>query len=157
MQHSLFGWLKIGFLAYRDTLRFRGRLTRSEVLCFMIVAAVVQTSLDIATQAILTRDILRYPFGWRTQPIGQAIALVAWLPIWSQLIRRMHDYNRPAWQAIAFLLALHATAFAPFPATGPASYLTNIVAGLILVALGWVLTLYPPTTGPNRYGPDPRI
>jgi uncharacterized membrane protein YhaH (DUF805 family) len=149
--------LALALRAYRDMLRFRGRATRTELLCFYLIASILQFPLVWLVDSILPDHGL-YPYGWRTDPIAHAAAALAWLPIWALMVRRVHDYGWPAWTALLLLAALEAMSLVDlliYPEPGK-PWLFQL-GGVSLIVFAWVMTLRPPDFGSNHYGEDPRV
>jgi uncharacterized membrane protein YhaH (DUF805 family) len=133
---------------FRDIARYDGRSTRTETILF--------AGLTTALVTMGARQIwpMAYP-ATRDSLTGVLVSLMILLPPTLALLsRRMHDHDRPGWPAMLLFLALAACSLAQD--AGLTDGLAFLVAAPLMVALLWTV-LAAPTSGPNRYGPDPRL
>ena len=107
-------------------LRYDNRLNRKRYFfrCLVLGAAV----------SIITKLITIIAVSMNSSTIstlGTIISIVAMIPSFMLIIRRLHDLNRPAWWCIGVFIPL-----------------VNLVLGIYLL-------FFKGTDGPNDYGPDP--
>ncbi|NML06021.1 DUF805 domain-containing protein [Sphingomonas sp. G-3-2-10] len=158
-------WRYLVAKPFLDMFVFSGRSTRTEALGFTLVA-----SFFIHTPPELAGDY--------SNPLlvvaGLALGLVLHLPIYALVVRRAHDQGA---SALWVLLPIVQTALAAglvavaterggtgvnlliWKARTTWSMETTPILVAIFSALIIQLLLFfsPPTPGPNRYGPDPRL
>jgi uncharacterized membrane protein YhaH (DUF805 family) len=162
MKDRLFEGLRLGLRTYARIFDFRGRATRTEVVCFWVTVVLISGIGQIIGFILGIPGDLLHPFNAR---LPQAIGLLALehlplLPVFALTARRLHDMGLPGWPGpINALVAL---------VIGCWNMLSFRTAGIDPPSLGWealhvvsVLLFYlglfwAPMRGPNRYGPDPR-
>ncbi len=140
-----------------STFDFRGRSTRSELFIFMFVPQfLVGLPLLLFTMLIdLDFDTSRH--------LSDVTKLVLFIPMIGLFVRRLHDQDRSGWWALLWVVILALAAVTPggspsIPGIAKLDAPWWLSAALVggIVAL-WVFSLWPPTSGINRYGPDPRL
>jgi uncharacterized membrane protein YhaH (DUF805 family) len=156
--------------------QFSGRARRKEywmyVLFLVLVSAVLQTVESIlGLQSMVPNAGQTAQVGvGGTGPISGLFGLAVFIPSLAVTFRRLHDTNRSGWWAGAFFLLYAAIigivltyVFAagagrdPFQSVGPFAAIGII--GLAIFLLGIVLLVFmclDGTSGPNRFGPDPK-
>jgi uncharacterized membrane protein YhaH (DUF805 family) len=157
--------LGLAFKPFRDMLDFRGRSTRSEVLCFWLLGALAGLHSFLIT------------FHWDALQVPPAIE-TGWQLLWTApwfalLVRRLHDQGVGARWALAraaipalVLIALLVWQLPSGTLTKTAdgwTYHAGVGGGMAFVGLmlfGWIMAgcamLFSGESGPNRFGPDPR-
>ena len=140
----------------RRTADFSGRSRRTEVLYYMIACALVGVVLNVGL-------VMALPLAMAAMVSALVGSLFA-IPTFALFVRRVHDQDRSGWWGLllpmgiilriasavsrpkADIQALVAHAYSPFALLAAASGIAVLV-----------LCLLPGKSGPNRYGPDPRI
>jgi uncharacterized membrane protein YhaH (DUF805 family) len=144
-----------------DTIRrsfsFAGRSDLGELITYLFATLLVSVPVSFISGLTLERDIHVL--------IGNALTVLLAVPVPALLVRRFHDSGRSGawvWLAIfGFAIWLLRTAISSIWGLGVRlgfDAWTSLIDWLVIVAnLGSVLlALLPGTTGPNRYGADPR-
>jgi uncharacterized membrane protein YhaH (DUF805 family) len=97
------------------------------------------------------------------QPIRDGMVLLWTLPAFAQLARRLHDVDRSGWWSLVLLTAIVGAVMSGGgslnslrPASLEPSWLASVLLLGAIVAL-WAFSLWPPSEGANRYGPNPRL
>jgi uncharacterized membrane protein YhaH (DUF805 family) len=152
----------LGLSAYMRVADFRGRSTRTEVVCFFLAALLFEViAKAFAALTGFEPDFL-HPYDTRA---GHAIAMLAiehlpLIPIFALTVRRLHDIGLPGWPgplnaALGLTLgAMHLLSFrTPGIAGLPLGWEVVRVASLLLFYVG---LFWAPSGGPNRFGADPR-
>ena len=119
---------------------FHGRVRRSSYFWGALAACALWSSLAVSGLHAMNINIDDGldSFGWRMTPSpieALAVGALALIALWSSLaltVKRWHDVGVTGWFSILSL--------PPF------------ANGVVFI----LLCLLPGTTGPNRYGPDPR-
>ncbi|QIG81323.1 DUF805 domain-containing protein [Stakelama tenebrarum] len=156
----------LGLKAYRDTFRFHGRSTRSEVVGFWIVSMLLGILLLVGIWIAAAFGI-----ELNEHTVLDSARYLLYLPLVALLVRRLRDADRsPLWlllypaaglsiiaasllpQGDGFTLSFFTITARPAEGWG---YLLAISSSVCMVLL-LVLIFLPGTTGPNRHGPDPR-
>lgn len=150
-------WLKLALKPLRDILVVSGRSTRSEVVAFFLLGSMMSAAATIPSSAPGTPLQLLLT-GW------QILWSLPWIALF---VRRLHDQARTAWWVL--LMAIEAVVALPLVtlrAPGADSFLNltgtpPLATALTAIFLASMLTQFvlmflPGTSGPNRYGPDPR-
>lgn len=156
----------IGLSAWLRILDFRGRSTRTDVFCFVVVTMllgiIVQIVLSIAGVPNLD-DVLResVPDLVQRAQLVSASSFVPFAPVFALVARRLHDIGLPSWPGPLLVLAavllsgwndLH---FRTGEVIGPLSGGAQLLRAVCVIAMYAALIL-PPQRQTNRYGPDPR-
>jgi uncharacterized membrane protein YhaH (DUF805 family) len=155
--------LGLGLKAWRDSFRFRGRSTRSEIFSFWVVSIpanillgivlhLFDLSLDLhhALDSALPETILIW-----------TLEALPFFPMFALIARRAQDFGWPGWPFTLLMIATCALGtwdslqyqtadIAPPPDW--VGYARTIAAPILIFAMFWV-----PTRGPNRFGPDSRL
>lgn len=146
--------LRLGLRAYRDVLAFSGRSTRTEVFSLWLV----QTGFAFCVVMLhfAAAPFLRSLYVPEVLDIAsQLVFLVPWFAL---LTRRINDHNRSGKTGAIVMAAVVALAWYFDTDRNPAlrdSWTGMIFA--ILANIAFLAALFlPGTSGPNRYGPDPR-
>ena len=142
----------------RGTFDFKGRSTRTEALIYIFVP-------QILVGIVLIPFTLALP--WSTHEdlrgLAEVLRLIIYIPLVALLVRRLHDQDLSGWWVLIYGAALLGGTFGRrgTPALpGIAKYdfpwwlVLILVVGIVAT---WVLTLWPPTPGTNRFGPNPRL
>lgn len=159
----LVGQFLLGARVVRDTFRFTGRATRTEVFSYMLFCVVVSVA-GVIIYAVV--DTLIDP-GWNDMEIrseaiiGIAMSAIPFIPTAALAARRAQDVGLPGWPfalivppvlALGIWRSLH---FTPYHTELPPALLEWLrVLGALLF---YGILLWAPKRGPNRYGPDPRL
>ena len=126
------------FLArYTD---FQGRSRRSEYW-WMVLAFVIFFGIGTALIATIGGggSLSLNPIGYLLAAILSLAYLAIIIPAIALLVRRFHDLNQTGWLALVFVLV------SVIPLVG------------LLAAFGFIIWFaMPGTTGPNKYGADPK-
>lgn len=160
--------LRLAFRPFVDAFQFRGRSTRTEVVCFWLLGVIAHAfSATIEDAPPLFLQILTT--GWAI------LWQWPWVPL---LVRRLHDQDRSGWWASLLagpILVLSGAAWLGMDHRGFVhSYQVGdwlsartvdwtmatwiVLAGFVACsAVNFILYLLPSSIGPNRYGPDPRL
>jgi uncharacterized membrane protein YhaH (DUF805 family) len=123
------------FTCLRKSGDFRGRARRREFWSFLAFWIAVATALafELPHGPITTRTLLLLAKAAPVLLIPAALTV----PLAAVAVRRLHDIGLSGWWLMS--------AAAPVP-----------VLDLVIVGAQVVCLAKPGTTGPNRYGPDPR-
>lgn len=142
-----------------------GRARRTDWVWFGILCAILNAMIVHGTGAF-EQPVAAFKTGWDL--LGSYL-------LFAMLVRRLHDQDRTGWWAPALYGAMGLIFFGltrlpqggsgvhitfelwniePAPGAASAVLSTAYVAMLLVVM---AVALLPPTPGPNRYGPDPRI
>jgi len=148
---------------FRKFATFRGRARRSEYWYFVLFGVLLGIPAGI-TDSLLAASTGSAAGG---RPVTGLLALVLFLPRLSVAVRRLHDVNYSGWFIgmffIAFIVVL-CMFVGLFMGHAEPDFATPlgiaVIAGFIALS-GWViwlfvLTLLRGTSGPNKYGDDPR-
>lgn len=158
---------RLAFRPFVDAFQFHGRSTRTEVVSFWLLDAIVtafRMSIDDPSLAVrIAGGIWTLVWTW------------PWIPLF---VRRLHDQGRTGrWILLngVVLLAVATDIWIAPTGDGPSVSLdwwffrasrqiawtpltaaTTVVMVMTVLTL-WVLFLLPGTPGTNRYGPNPRL
>lgn len=150
--------LRTGLRAIGQSFVFHGRSTRSELTSALILIAIGETLLFVASHFFHPPTPLDLPLFWRRVAVEEALGLALFVPMIGLIVRRLHDVGLPAipglmLAAIGVAGDLDRTQVAIGVHPGvPMLPLAGRLALLILaVALYW-----SPAIGSNRFGSDPR-
>ncbi len=141
----------------RHSFVFSGRATRSELLSYLFASLLISVPLSFVTGLALAHDA--------HLSVSNAVAVVLAIPLGALLVRRFHDSGRSgAWVWLAVLgFAIWLARTVISAALGMGARLsfdswTWLIDWVVIVAnLATVLlALLPGSTGPNRFGADPR-
>jgi uncharacterized membrane protein YhaH (DUF805 family) len=141
---------RLGGRMLRNTLRFTGRSTRTELVAYWIIAVLFQFVAMIVAAMGFRSALL----AWPSIPLGWIFGL----PLFAYFARRLHDIGMPGWPGPLVLvtglaLSLYRDWLVQNAQVEPLwMWPVNFVAVIVTAAI--ILT--NPTIGPNRYGPDPR-
>lgn len=145
-------WMLLPFRRYFD---FSGRSRRREYWSFVLLNVLVVlflyglafTGTGIGfwdggmDMGMMQGGMMRgpSPLGWLALTALGAWGLATFIPNIAVTIRRLHDRDMSGWWYLGFI----AVSVVPF---------VNLLAAIAL----FVIMLLPGTTGPNRFGPDPK-
>jgi uncharacterized membrane protein YhaH (DUF805 family) len=157
--------LQVGLKTWRDTFVFHGRSTRTELISYAVLTALVVAPLRVLLHFFgIDLDIdLQDAFGAHLSRTIFILVLemLPYLPLFALAARRAHDHDRPGWPfaiiAVA-VLSLSIWRDLHFRTVGldmPPDWL-RWVGGLVQIAF-FAGLLWQPTIGANRYGEDPRL
>ena len=102
-------FFKVFFEGWKNAFNLKGRSSRFELWCFLLVNSVLSVIIQLRTSYILSPSFLRYANmkGMDISEIEEAIAwaslgfwaclLLPLVPLFAMLIRRMHDIGKLAW------------------------------------------------------------
>ena len=156
-------WLtyRLGLKPFRDTFKFRGRSTRTEVasywLLYMLAVLVVVFS-HFAIAALPGDAVGKFRI---SESITSIAVVVFFLPGCALLARRLQDHDILGWPGALLYFAV----------TAGVEYLTWRNGGIfpykrefwwtafsVALTIAYLVALLRRgTPGPNRYGPDPRL
>jgi uncharacterized membrane protein YhaH (DUF805 family) len=139
-------WMLMPFRRYAE---FSGRSRRKEYWMFTLLNVIVAVVLILITFGGMPLDALSNPDAIAPESPGALfwvgmILLAVWclailIPSIAVTIRRLHDRDMSGWWYLGAIIG------GAIPFVGP------------LVSLAFlVLMLLPGTSGPNRFGPDPK-
>jgi uncharacterized membrane protein YhaH (DUF805 family) len=143
--------------AIRQTFRFSGRSSRTELVGYYLISMIAVGFLRFGISFFVTAEVRNH--------IDLALQCLIFLPFPALLVRRLNDQSRTG--KFALLLALPAL----YAASGSLASLLGGIEGRIAFdqssyLLFWpaqlcaiavlVFYLWPGTSGPNRFGEDPR-
>jgi len=152
-------------ITLRDMLVFSGRSRRWEAAGYMFLF-----SICVNFPVLIAGD--------KTNPLrialGMCVGLLWWLPYFALFVRRMHDQNRTArWVLLPVAETFLAASLLMLPGTGSNLKITLLIwdnrpgwagvsgalctVALLLLLTEMILLFWPGTSGPNRYGADPRL
>ena len=143
--------------AVRHSFVLAGRATRSELISYLFASLLVSVPLSFVTGLALTHDA-------HMLAVNAATVLLA-IPIPALLVRRLHDSGRSgAWVWLAVLsLSIWLARTAISAAWGMSARLsfdgwTWLIDWVVIMAnlASVFLALLPGSSGPNRYGVNPR-
>jgi len=156
----------IGLSAWLRVLDFRGRSTRTDVFCFLVVTMLLGVAvmlalslagafdLDGALHAMVPDQVLR-------ARLVSALSFLPFLPVFALVARRLHDIGLPGWpgpllvMAGALLSVWNDLHFRTGEAISPLSDTAQLLRAACLFAV-YAALLWAPQRHANRYGPDPR-
>jgi uncharacterized membrane protein YhaH (DUF805 family) len=152
----------LGLKAYRDSFRFSGRSTRTEVGAFILVSWLFQLVVGIAASF---GDWHRNPaFPDFSLPIFLgllAVQTLIFVPLIALTVRRGHDQGISGWFSVLVPLTVFAAAgWRDYVQVSTRAFdqpLAPAILGLVAFLALVVLLFAPPEERGNRYGPDPRI
>lgn len=146
----------------KNYANFKGRASRPELWCFLLLMTIVYLALFIISEV----GVATSPDPQLWGPLAQVgmIGTLVWFlatifPVSAVWFRRLHDSNRSGWWYVLTLasgvsgfvfLALSALQNQVLFATGMAFSLISSIGGVVLL----IFALLPGTRGSNRYG-DP--
>jgi len=146
--------LKRTVLGFRD---FSGRSRRADVVCYWIVASAASLILSVNLSKILP---------WQAAVLVHLVVYTAAaVPAFALLVRRLHDQDRSGQWALLFPVMyickmvqwLWSIADQPLfhvPTGMPTVPMMALELPLQIAIL--IVALLPGTSGPNRFGPNPR-
>lgn len=149
-------WMILPYLRYFD---FSGRSRRLEywwffvffvAVFFVLVIAAVAAGVSAANAVSANPDRLFREAGmglWTLIGIIGLFFLGSLIPMVGVQVRRLHDLGVSGWWYLAYFLG--SNALQAVPDLGPS---LGSLAGLCWIA--WMF--FPGTTGPNKYGEDPK-
>lgn len=135
---------------------YAGRSRRTEVIYYWIACALISVVLGFALVTVA-------PFT-ATVWFDLCLRLLFFVPMMALFVRRLHDQDRSGWWGVllplAFLLTVPQTLAASTGDVHAIIAQKRSAIGLLLDVV-WlavlVLSFWPGTNGPNRFGPDPRL
>jgi uncharacterized membrane protein YhaH (DUF805 family) len=143
--------------AIRETFNFAGRSRRAEAACYWVAAWLVDI-VGIMAALMLLGDTAG-------GIVAVGLYFISGLPACALFARRMHDQNRSGWWALMLVIPVASSlnpasvnfththgGFVPKTPGGPLGWGLDVASLALLV-----LTFWPGSTGPNRYGDDPRF
>lgn len=144
--------MRWALLPYRRYFEFRGRSRRTEFWPFAIGWAVVSIALSLLGPVLGFEG--RRLVGW----VFLLAALGSFVPALAVAVRRLHDLNRGGWWAVLpFIPFFVVLVLAPFEDQATESVYEWVgLSVLICPAILLVMLAWKGTTGPNRFGEDPR-
>lgn len=158
MKDTLFSWLRLALLTLQRTFTLSSRATRSEVVGWFILTALVNALLLAIASLLLSGKALAW-----TQFV---VPVITTLPAFALFVRRMHDIGLRGWWSLPLVivgiknLALDAVSqTAGWDVRGSIEAFTRYLDWALLPAFAFVYILVlvaPGTLGGNRYGPNPR-
>jgi uncharacterized membrane protein YhaH (DUF805 family) len=140
----------------RGVSEFSGRSRRTEVIYYWIACALLGAVIGITVSAIESFQTALW--------LGMGMRLLFAIPMFALFVRRLHDQSRSGWWGMLLPLAYLSNTPRSLAAAGGdiqamnapmMTPLTLLAFFLWLVIL--VLCFWPGTTGPNQFGPDPRL
>ncbi len=100
---------KVFFNGWKNTFNLKGRSSRFEIWCFLLVNSVLASIIQLHSSYVLSSSFLR-DANMKGYSLGEIESSIAWaellffvsflfplIPLGSMLIRRMHDIGRLAW------------------------------------------------------------
>lgn len=144
----------------RNYANFRGRASRKEFWCFVLIWIVASLCVALCAQFVLL-------LVFNTVGISLYVVYGIWLfgivPYCAVAVRRLHDTGRSAWWGGGYLLlslAVHVVDFfigLPTAEKG-ATWIQLAGVQLMVLYLLFLIILFclPGDKGPNKYGPDPK-
>lgn len=158
--------MELGLSVWRRTFDVRGRATRTEALCFLLVTWLIAVALAAPVAlawALGMIDVPRAPSpAWSVRNlVGTAITFLPVAPSFALLARRLHDIGMPGWPAFPLMtLVAGLSLWRELAAPGYLA-LSPLPAGLEAVRIAGLVCLcaaliWPPQPGANRHGDDPR-
>ena len=151
---------------FRKFVTFRGRARRSEYWYFVLFGVLLGISAGVIDSVLAVSS--GNTAGGR--PATGLVALVLFLPRLSVAVRRLHDVEYSGWFigvffiALTIVLCMFVGLFMGEPPRKEPDFGSPlgiaVIAGFMAL-FGWaiwlfVLTLLRGTSGPNKYGDDPR-
>jgi len=141
----------------RNSLNFHGRASLAELLNYVLCVAFFHLAIGMVMMLGLNYSVFAV--------VQDVLQVIYFLPVPALLVRRLHDQDRRAgllWLAAPGVLmwiarkALAMTQPLEVRATFDSyTWPVDLVAGLASLSIIIALIL-PGSTGPNRFGPDPR-
>lgn len=158
MKNALISRLRLALVTLRRTFTPGGRATRSEVVGWFVLIALVNALLLTIATLLLSDKALEWA--------RFAIPVITTLPAFALFVRRMHDIGLRGWWSLPLVivgiknLALDAVSqTAGWDVRGSIEAVTRYLDWALLPAFAFVYILVlvaPGTLGGNRYGPNPR-
>ncbi|MCW3849000.1 DUF805 domain-containing protein [Sphingomonas sp. LB-2] len=142
-----------GLKAFRETLNFTGRSTRTEVVSFWLLYMLAVLIFTVSHIVLLTLHLMPPHF------LTDLVGFLFLLPSFALLARRLQDQNLPGWPGALLYAATQALGFW-LTRDGPNPYQREIwwMAFVVVAITAYLIALFRAgTPGPNRYGPDPRL
>ena len=124
--------MSLMFEPLRKYAQFSGRARRSEYWLFALFTFVVSIAITILRIATGGFDSLENGSFDALSLVNLAFSLAMFIPSLAVSFRRLHDTDRSAWWILIGLIPL---------------------IGAIVLLVFYIL---PGTTGPNKFGPDPK-
>ncbi|MDE1468426.1 DUF805 domain-containing protein [Aurantiacibacter sp. D1-12] len=130
----------------KGSLNFKGRAQRTDGILYYFLVVLFVTVLQFAS-SMIGNDLI--PVAAKLQAF-EVLIMIIQLPLIAWFVRRLHDQGKSDWYLLIF------------PVAWAFSFLEDdwqilhaiLMLGLVLSLVA--LIFWPPTQGPNRYGPDPR-
>jgi uncharacterized membrane protein YhaH (DUF805 family) len=145
-------------LPYRRYFDFSGRSRRKEYWWFFVFWVLLAVMLGVGLVASVAGNLQGLMQGgprafaslgsvWIVFAVFGLFFLASLIPLIAVQVRRLHDLGVSGWWYLAYIAAGPALAMVP-----------NVGDGLRgLVSIGWIVWMFfPGTTGPNKYGDDPK-
>jgi uncharacterized membrane protein YhaH (DUF805 family) len=150
--------LKMGFAAVRDSFRFSGRSTRTELVCYLVLCLVALGALLLLVTLLAWLQLV--PQGRAGEWLDLVLETTPTIPLLGLLARRLNDQDRSRWFLLAWPLAIMAVfvdeaAEEKFSLLGLSSAGLDVLGDLLFAPAALLLALRG-TEGPTRHGPNPR-
>ncbi|HSX53854.1 MAG TPA: DUF805 domain-containing protein [Sphingomonas sp.] len=135
---------------YRRYFKFRGRSRRTEFWPFALGFAIVLAALGLSERVLGDSRII--------DPLRGLFVLGSFIPGLAVTVRRLHDASRTGWwAALPFTPVFLALILVPFDEeAGETTYQLIGLSVFLCPAILLVMLAWKGTTGPNRFGADPR-
>ncbi len=144
--------------AILGTFDFRGRSTRTELFTFLFVSQFAGGMAALLIGGLLSDG----DFGVELR-IQRGVQLLFWLPFVALFARRLHDQNRTGWWTLLAVAVIPLSILSKggnlhdlTPADFETQWWHSAVFFVAIIAL-WAISLWPPSEGANRFGPNPRL
>jgi len=124
--------MSLMFEPLRKYAQFSGRARRSEYWLFALFTFAVSVAISILRLIISGPQSLESGSFDALGLVSLAFSLAMFIPSLAVAFRRLHDTDRSAWWILIVLIPL--------------------IGAIVLL----VFYLLPGTTGPNKFGPDPK-
>ena len=145
-------WMLMPLRRYAE---FTGRSRRKEYWMFTLFVLLVSLVLMVIEMAAGIAEM----FGEGGGPLSLIFSLATLIPSLSVSVRRLHDIDRSGWWLLAPIMPLlFVVLFVAFAAATQVMWLAGIAGVLALVGILTLLVfaVSDGTTGPNRFGDDPK-
>lgn len=138
----------------KGTTDFKGRSRRSEVLIYQIMVALIGAVIGFIGMMILPATTMIWAIS--------AAQIIATIPLFALITRRLHDQNRSGWWGLIMPAAIVLNMIENYRFSTDHGDISSLPAPLIamkivLIILLLTFILCPGTSGSNRYGEDPRV